>query len=317
MLPSRLSFHPQYQYIQTAWDSTSLTRWMECPTKYLYSIVMGYRTKESGLHFKFGEIVHKGLELYHKLRFAGGAHDDAQCFMLKELLTLYSVRKDGEFAGYWITNSTQKNLWNAIRAIIWHTEHYQSVGNEVVSIAGTPAIELPFKYDLGIRFEDTEILYCGHIDKIEKEPTDLIWVVDYKTTKSQVGTQYFSQYLPSTQLPGYGIACKVVLHLPIAGVKVDAIQVGVNFSRFAKGPIMLSPAQEAEWMRDARWHIGTAMNVMKNSKGDPNLVPRNTESCFGCEFRAVCAQPPSIRPMILSGGYEQAFWDPIARKEAQ
>ena len=306
-LPHRESFLSTQKQVQVAWDSTSLSSWIKCPTKYFYQIVLGYRPKTMSVDLDFGLIVHSGLEVYWRCRAEGKSHTDAQEDTVRIILTLH---------WQWKTSHTAKNLWNALRSIVWHTESFQE--DNILRIGDTLAVELPFKYDLGFSVGKSPAAYCGHMDRVENDNVEQTWVKDYKTTKSALDFNYFAGYTPSTQLPGYRVAAEIVLHRPIAGVIVDAIQVGVNFTRFAKGHIFLSEASQDEWMKDAVYHIKTATSVMaSNDALDPLRVPRNTESCFGCQFRSVCSLPPSIRLGTLESVYERKYWDPILRKEAE
>lgn len=311
-LPKRASFHPSYQTVQFAWDSTSLTRYMECPTAYAYNIVLGYRAKGSSIHLEFGSIVHKGLEWYWKNRAVGFDHHLAQLHMVKKILTTYHSFR---------TSDTAKNLWTALRSCVWHTEHNKNEQDKTLMLNGTPAIELPFKYDLGISTMGLDIIYCGHIDRAVIDVTDSVWVKDYKTTKNALDTRYFANYRPSTQLPGYLVAAHIVLEQDIAGVIVDGIQVGVNFSRFQKGAIFLGESERDEWMKDTQWWINQATQIIHAATTENGLdlqrIPRNTQSCFGCVYRQVCSLPPSLRLGHLASFYEQKFWDPALRKEAE
>lgn len=306
-LPKRASFHPEHQALQIAWDSTSLGLGEECWTKYYYQIILGYRPKGAGVHFKFGEIVHKGLEWYFKHLALGKSHDEAQLFAVEVALKDYFN---------WRSDDTTKNLWNALRAIVWHTEERKNSSSRTLMIGDVPAIELPFKYSLGFSAEQHEVLYCGHMDQVVEDPAG-IWVRDHKTTKSQLDARYFSNYNPDTQLPGYLIASEVVLHQPIMGVKINAIQTGVHFCRSAEGAIILGEAQRDEWMKDTTWHIRQATVIFKDFEiSDLTRVPRNRKSCFGCQYRPICSVPPSLRLGLLASHYEKAYWDPLIRKES-
>lgn len=49
---------------QIAWDSTSLGLLKECPRKYYYTIILGYKPKRESVHLKFGLLYHGALEAY-------------------------------------------------------------------------------------------------------------------------------------------------------------------------------------------------------------------------------------------------------------
>lgn len=69
---------PQFQ---VAWDSTSLGLFKECPRKYYYEIILGWRPKGTSVHLKFGQLYHAGMEAYDHFaaslgKLAGGLSDD-------------------------------------------------------------------------------------------------------------------------------------------------------------------------------------------------------------------------------------------------
>jgi hypothetical protein len=57
--------------LQWAWDSTSLALLKECPRKYHYVMVEGWRAKGESVHLRFGGLYHSALEQYDKLRAEG------------------------------------------------------------------------------------------------------------------------------------------------------------------------------------------------------------------------------------------------------
>lgn len=83
----RLSFSQTRPNLQFAWDSVSLGTLKQCPRKYQYSIVMGYRSKRAtNLHLRYGILYHRALEVYdHKTVVDGMSHDQALDFVLRDL----------------------------------------------------------------------------------------------------------------------------------------------------------------------------------------------------------------------------------------
>jgi hypothetical protein len=154
------------------------------------------------------------------------------------------------------------------------------------------------------------------------------WVVDYKTTTKTIGTHYFDGYQPSTQLPGYAVAAKVVFKEPIHGVRIDALQVGVDFVRCGRGHLLMGEEKADEWLSQVRGWIRLATHLAESkTPGDHESLaafaahegsawPMNTESCFICPFKAVCGSTPSIRGHLLENAYQVQFWDPIGRDGA-
>lgn len=349
-LPSRKSFLAEQPWVQTAWDASSLSVFLRCPRRYFYSIICGFRPWGESVDLKFGTLVHVGMEAYHKnMRSLG--HTEAQIIGLTAIMvkawdkTTQAAKDLAEMQGqvapegsYWKSHSNNKNLWNALRAFIWHTEqfglepdfHTAVYEEEVLTAAGPqkvelPMVEFPFQYDLGFEFYDHPIIFCGHLDRVVDTSAGR-WIVDYKTTKNTISSHYFDGYQPSTQLPGYAVASKVVFHKPILGVVVDAFQIGVDFVRCGRGHILTGEEKANEWLDGVVDWIGKALeSAAIQHEGADDLAgfagknaqhwKMNTESCFLCPFKPVCASTPSIRGHVLQSAYNNEFWDPLARQE--
>lgn len=62
--PRGAMFSAELPKFQIAWDSTSLGLLKECPRKYYYVIICGYKKRNTNVHLKFGQLYHAGLEGY-------------------------------------------------------------------------------------------------------------------------------------------------------------------------------------------------------------------------------------------------------------
>jgi hypothetical protein len=78
-------------HLQYAWDSTSLGYLKECPRKYYYTIVEGWRGKGSSVHLEFGGLYHSALEGYDKMRATGESHENALDFIVWEALEILAL----------------------------------------------------------------------------------------------------------------------------------------------------------------------------------------------------------------------------------
>lgn len=285
--------------------------------------VCGYRPHFESVDLRFGTIIHKAMEEYHLERQTRG-HDEAQIIGLDALL-----QAAWEGTGYWQSASSNKNLWNACRAFIWHTEQfaYESDFNTALVGKKLTAIELPFSFSLDIgSYDGIEITYCGHLDRIVDTSSGR-WVVDYKTTKKTLGSDYFDTYQPSTQLPGYAVAAKIVFHEPVQGAIVDAFQVGVDFVRCARGHILLGEERANEWLAGTQSWISEAIAVASSALIEETATHSgfaarnakhwrmNTESCFICPFKEVCRSTPAVRGAILEADFKVEYWDPLDRNK--
>lgn len=332
--PTRLSFHPERPWLQMVWDSSSLSSYKRCPRRYFYSIVCGFVPIGESVDLKFGGMLHLGLETYYREKPERG-HAEAQILGLISILkeAWVPLFPDGiaqdpmAVSGhYWRSHSNNKNLWNCLRSFIWYTEQFLSdYATHTAVIDDRPLLEYPFQFDLDLSVDGQGLTYCGHFDRVIDAPEGR-WIVDYKSTKSTVGMDYFAKYQPSSQLPGYNVAGKIIFQEPVLGVRIDAVQVGVDFSRCARGHIRFSDEKADEWLNNtSQWVFEATLAAQQPHEEAETLVEfaqanarnwrMNEESCFICPFREVCASSPTIRGHLLEKAYVQGlFWDPLSRQ---
>lgn len=320
-------------WLQTAWDSSSLSTYLRCPRRYFYQYICGFRPFGESVDLRFGTLVHSAMETYH-IEKAHRGHNEGQIAGLLSLLTSAwegASTQEGDQGvpepHYWQSESNNKNLWNALRAFIWHTESFGFEPDFATAVIGKKllGIELPFQFDLDLKVQGHQATYCGHLDRVV-DTTSGRWIVDYKTTKKTVNTTYFDSYNPSTQLPGYAVAAKIVFGEPVQGVIIDAFQIGVDFVRCGRGHILLGEEKADEWLHNASAWIESAMSVASRAKieetesivsfssSNAHHWPMNTESCFICPFKTVCGSTPSIRGFVLDSAFRIEHWDPLARQ---
>jgi hypothetical protein len=326
-LPTKQSFGgPVAPHLQHAWDSSSLSTYLRCPRRYFYNYICNFRPRTESFDLTFGSLVHAAMEEYHLERQSRG-HNEAQTMGLQVLLSEAWNSFEGK---YWESTSRNKNLWNALRAFIWHTEQFAFEPDFNTTILGKKlyAVELPFSFDLDLKVNGVPATYCGHLDRMVDTGAGR-WIVDYKTTTKTIGPHYFEGYSPSTQLPGYAVAASIVFHEPVQGVVIDAMQIGVDFVRCARGHILLGQEKAEEWMQNAVSWVRSAMEVATSATileaENPGEFaaknayhwPMNTESCFICPFKTVCGSTPSVRGFILEADFVQGIWDPLARQGAK
>lgn len=176
-MDSKLSPFLPGTHIQFAWDSTSLGWLKECPRKYYYSMIEGWRKKGGSLHLDFGGWYHSGLELYDRLRAEGRSHDESQDEMVGKAMEWTWVRhvcevcdgsgfatpgsghgdvcpncggqKETTPSKAWSTDDPNKTRETLIRSLIWYTDHFKDDPAQTVILTnGKPAVELSFKLEL-------------------------------------------------------------------------------------------------------------------------------------------------------------------------
>lgn len=302
---SNKSFSREIPGLQLAWDSMSIKAGRECPRKYLFEIIMGFRTKAEKTALEFGILYHKGLEDYDKFRHAGADFEEAVRMVVKQAL------QQTADPSHILNNSddNRRTRFTLIRSLVWYLEQFKDDSVETMVLDGKPTVELSFKFASPYVSPDGDnYLLAGHIDRLAIFD-DAPYVTDRKTTGSTISTHYYKQFSPDPQMSLYRIAGQVILGEPIKGVMIDAVQLAVGFSRFARGFVPKTPGMDEEWMEDLRYFF--AEMEMYATQGH---WPMRDTSCMkygGCPFHDVCSKDPKVREVFINADFTRQVWDPL------
>lgn len=317
--PENSSFSKKIPGLQLAWDGTSYAALKKCAFYYYLTIRMGYQPRHQSVHLTFGIAFHYAAETYHRLIAQSLSHEEALHAVVAAAYyrQLKTPEEQSFYSGYHehALPSTEptKTPHTLLRTIVWYLDQFQNDEAKTLILQnGKPAVELSFTLPLGkIPSHDESFSYCGHFDRIA-EYSNSLWVTDYKTTKGQLNTQYFAQFSPSIQMTGYTLASQIVFSAPAKGIIIDAVQLGVTFSRFARQQIHRSPSQVEEFLDDLLLDLEVATLYAKQESW-----PLNPASCHhygGCEFRKVCSHSPAVRQNFLEADFVQRTWDPLKER---
>lgn len=316
MYPENSSFSPDLPTMQVHWDATSLSALKSCPYKYYLSIVLGYQPRKTSVHLVFGILVHEALEKYHKLRASGLSYVEALEVVMQEqyyrqLLTEAEVQRGQGYHELALpVGESAKTPHTLLRTIVWYLDLFESQEENTLETyilsSGKPAVELSFNFPL-----NEEYTYAGHFDRIATY-NGQTWVTDYKTTKSQLNQNFFSQFSPSIQMTGYTLASQIVFDIPAKGVIVDGIQLAVTSSQFARQEVHRTASQLEEFLSDLKLDIDIARVY-----AEKDSWPLNPTACHfygGCQFRKVCSHSPSVRANFLKADFKIKHWNPTQER---
>ena len=321
-LPHNTSFSTRVPGLQIALDSTSIGALKSCPAYYRYNIgdgtFPGFAQRDESVHLTFGIEYHAALELYDRRRAEGMDHDEALHETVKSVL-IRTWRFD--LNRPWASDLPTKNRETLVRTVVWYLEQFKDDPLETVILAnGKPAVELPFRIETEItsQLSGERYMLCGHIDRLVRFQ-DRIWIVDRKTTKYALDENYFLRYSPDNQMSLYTACGGAVYGEPIAGVIVDAAQIGVTYSRFRRQPVPRTQAQLEEWFHDLQYWLRINEGFVQS-----NRWPMNDKSCnsyisqlnpYGCPYRQICGLTPELREQHLNALYTRRVWDPLQSRE--
>lgn len=293
--------------IQFYWDSTSIGLFKTCPRKYFYTIIKGYVPKIVPPALAFGIHLHTLLQTWHQLVEFGIDKHTSLIRVVKLAGLLGETLPPGD------TARTKETL---VRSIVWYLDQFwEDKATTIKRSDGKAAVEYHFKLPL-MPYDAQTVYICGHIDRLVAWQGQT-YVCDYKTTKYTLDNRFFEQFKPSTQMALYTTACHLIAHQtselpPAHGVIIDGIQLGVNFSRFARQVVPFSLEEINEYIQDLQIWIEQAMDACRTKVFLPNETACNNYS--GCHFREICAKPPARREMFLEGNFKKRTWNPLSRR---
>jgi hypothetical protein len=288
--------------LQTAFDNTSISIFKDCPRKYHYSMIEGYRSKRPSAPLLFGSAYHDAVETFD-LGIANGLPRD-------EALRI-AVRRAFELSDQSFGDDTRRTRLTLLRSIVWYAEQFATDSLKTyVFPNGKVGLEMSFRFELPFapHGENSPYVYCGHMDKLATYNGSL-WTVERKTTTTTLSEQFFGRYFFSSQIGGYVYAGKVVYDTPVVGAIIEATQLAVNFTRFSRAVVHRVNDHLEEWMQDLNYWIRQIEYSAKHS-----YWPHNTESCSkysGCQFRGVCSKSPHVRALILETEFVKDRWNPL------
>jgi hypothetical protein len=325
------AFHIDSQFvegtqIQYAWDSVSLTSILACPRRYQYQIIQGLTPNSPGfaIALVFGILFHKGLEVYHKAAAAGQDYDAATFTAVRYLLDdpatarlpidedieqLAASADADEDDGINFRNSKIRTRYYLFRALIWYLEHYKDDPAQTLILpSGAPAVELSFRLPLQIDVLGQPLLLCGHIDR-GVILNGGVHPTDYKTTKS-ITRQWSAMFNLSHQMTGYTVAGTAIFEQPARQMLIDGVALQVGAVKFGRSFTQRTPGQVAEYFELLQYVRDKAI-----LHAETGHYPMNTASCYFCEFREVCSQPPEYRQRYINQHYtSRPGWNPLLNR---
>jgi hypothetical protein len=306
--------------VQYAYDSTSLGYLKRCPRLYQYMMIEGYESKDESVHLRFGIEYHDSLREYEVLMADGYKHDEALAEVVYHLLQRtadWDPNRDTPAGKF-------KNPETLLRTVVWYLDEFEHDEAKTVRWKdGSPAVEQSFRFELdwgpetarnerGHWLPDQPYVLCGHLDKVVEYQGEKFGM-DHKTTTRPLYSNYFNQYEPENQMTLYTLATKIIFNTPVRGMIVNAAQIGVGFSRFARGITYRTADQLTEWLVDLKHWLNLAEHYAKE-----NYWPQNDTACDkygGCKFREICSQSPKVRERLLAANFtkldESERWNPL------
>jgi len=301
-------------------DSSKLQTYMDCPRKYFYNYMLGWRGQGSGIDANFGSAMHVALEHFSLLQKNSPGRDitdqdiaDAYMLFLESYRANHPPDED-EF-------NKPKNPQTALDALTAYADEYNwKDKKEVVHYTETA----------GSALIDVGRLIHFRFDLIVSTPERGLFVRDYKTSKRR-SDLWAASFEIKTQMGTYTHAAKCLFpEEHVWGIEIRGIFL-YKTSRSADRkygnvdfwdvPIRKDRAMMEVWRWNTiQWLDRVAEDTERLAKCDSEApvlgaFPMNTESCtkYGiCPFHDFCTVWPnplsrcSEPPM----GFEVSWWNP-------
>lgn len=296
----------EYHHTFDVHDSTKLKTYMDCPRKYFYEYILGWRPEGGNIHLIFGSAIHEAFEILLQEGYGLDIVNKAFAAFEKSYFAEVDKSKD---------DHPTKNASKAFNALWEYVQTYATVDNfsDVrTEIAGTVPIN-----------NEDEMSF--RIDAIIKD-ADGIYVMDHKTA-SRLSEQWTNQWTLSMQL---GLYIHVLYCLydkeDVWGAKINGIVLTKKSVDLCRVPVKKSPAQMLQWLYNVNeWMTRLKQDWLRLEASTPShavmqAFGMNTESCtkyFGCPYLPYCTSWPN--PLQYADnppiGFKVERWDPKQHNE--
>lgn len=287
-------------------DSTAITRFMECPRKYFYSMVLGYKSDKPYPYFTFGNAYHKFREII-ELRWREES-DLTKCDVyilegMERALKFFDKHHVPPPKGNKFEFMNKERIMKSCLVGAKHWKREKAEG--VIKVL---AVEQPFQ----IILPDGEVI-AGRFDQVINYRGKILGR-DFKTS-SISGSYYVNTLNPNDQFTRYTYAenkltgwdendvnSKMTCEGQLIEVLFNTKTTGPTIESF---PAMRTRNEVLNWLKEQEyWH-----KVMQLCR-DTDVWPMNTKSCTYCEFRPVCKMSSeSMQQSYLKHNYKHEPWD--------
>jgi putative RecB family exonuclease len=248
----------------------------QCPARYRFRYLQGRKEAFRSVESFLGNTVHDILEWLYERR-DGGANPDQETTLVR-------------FASRW----TQQ--WDDTIAIIRieeDEEHYIRTGREMLdrfhrdTFAHDQSKTVALEQRLSERLTD-DIVFTGFADRVGRTEKGRLFVIDYKTSKSEGNGSEFSEGL---QAPLYA-ACVLRHH------DEEEVLAGYHYLRHGTTRWQQVDRDRAQHLLNRFLELVEEANAAGDFPARPGIL------CAWCGFNAEC--PAAEVPERFSGGLRQA-----------
>jgi len=302
---SGIPVHPTWGVM----DSTKIQALQDCPRKYFFSYILGWRSDTPSIHLAFGHAWHQAMEVVLTEGHSPEAVQKAYAVFMSDYVK--RMQKDPMVLE---ELHPSKNPSNALRGLAEYTSrwHDEPADTLYVEVAGTVPIS------------DDRIIHTK-TDAIRRYPENTlhegkIYSLEHKTTTRQTASwEEKWHYLFQVGTYYHFLKCMFPPD-EVHGIVINGAIFRKGGNAFPRIPVTFSPQMWELWVQEANhwwdyleWNMGL---LYETSPSDRVMIafPRNSYSCskFGCSYPHLCSvhANPLQRCDKPPLGYIQEYWDP-------
>lgn len=317
LAPNETTFGKSGVPVHPTWpimDSTKTQALQDCPRKFFYSYILGWRSDRPNVHLCFGHAWHQAMEVILTEGHSPETVQKAYQVFMEDYVK--RMQKDPMVLEELHASKTPSNALRALAEYAgkWNDEPHDTL---YVEVAGTVPIA------------DNRILHTK-TDAIRKYPQghrlqDLIYSLEHKTTTRQ--TQAWEEkwhYLFQVGTYYHFLKCMFPPE-QVHGIVINGAIFRKSGNAFPRIPVTFSKEMWELWVQEANhyWdYLEWNMRLLYETKPSDRVMiafPRNSYSCskFGCSYPQLCSvhANPLRRCEEPPLGYQQEFWDPRRNEE--
>ena len=302
---TELSEHPTWKIL----DSSKWTTFMDCPRRYFWEYVLGWRSDAPNNHLEFGTAWHDAMEYL----LLNGYSDECVIGAFDKFLAHYR----DHFPESSDELYDPKTPRNALKALSLYAERYLSDLRDFEVLYTEAAGTVPVN--------EVQVLHF-RLDSICRDTQGRHFSLEHKTG-SRLSRFWTDQWPLSPQVGTY----THVMHClypsnDVWGVKINGTffqKTKIDFSRI---PIRKTLSQMQQWLWNVNWWADQIAWQFESLTGhcsadDPVLMafPQQPGVCtkyFGCPYHDFCLAWPNPLQHLdeIPAGFKYDFWDPSERE---
>ncbi len=300
------SFHPTWNVV----DSTKLEDYMECPRRFFYCYVLGWRPEADSQDLVFGQAWHLAMQYlllhgYEPRSIVEAYNEFLNCYRQVFPDTTDDIYKP-------------KNPAGVIKALTAYVVEHRNDSFDVLytEVAGS----VPIGPNRNIHFK---------MDDILRDRQGQIFSLEHKTTKKSFDRIFYDKWAMAIQPACYQHAlCCVFPPDEVWGVKINATCFQVKEIKFRRLPVRRNYDMLSVWLAtmntlfeqlEYNFDLLSEELIMRHDNKVMHSFEQRPISCTsyrGCPYINLCLSwaNPLQHIESLPMGFKTEFWDPSAKE---